>query len=53
MMGREWMALFGAMGFIVMIMTSTFIMIRIEEGREKRERRKRDEASPTPPPARH
>ncbi len=52
-MGREWMALLGAMGFIVMIVTSTFVMIRIEEAREKRERGKRGDASPTPPPARH
>ena len=53
-MDQKWMAMLGAAGFVAMILASGHTIIFIEELREKRERRKREQdASPTPPPARH
>ena len=39
-MGREWWPMLGAIGFIIMIGSFTYIMVRIEDAREKRQRGK-------------
>ena len=54
-MAREWMALLGAVIFVVTIGTGGYIMASVMDANAARQRRKREEESsaPTPPPARH